>query len=538
MRTTADRGRALFARRGFGAGELLFGCEPVASIQAPSSRVLACGACTVHTGSLGAQLRALCHGDDGPTAGEIDADLASLQLGGEASGLQLVECAGGCGLQFCSAQCAAACAWHDRLCAGAAAAQGAPAAAAARAALARFRAHALRTDHAFLLAARCLALDGVVGVPSGAQGRARLLEERAQAAAARTSRRQGLKRASPAGEAEEVEEAEEEAEEDGPLAAFRHTAPWWELSGAPADRPGLRAAAAKSHALLAAAMRAASAARSEAAAARGAKVRPRAARYRAAAEEGEAPAPPSLAAFERTLARIAQNAHSLERPSPLQDYLRVLLQLARSGQLPPLPAGRKSGGADGAPCRRALVHATAAAELRARRAAEQDDDGEGEAGGEEGGDGSADGTQSSGSGSGASGGSDGGESRSSGGSCGDREQLEPLAAQLAALTDLELLARAAEAAPSFEGSALFSGLHLLNHSCAPCASVEFEADTHRATVRALRPVRAGEELTISYCDESLPADERAAELREYCFECRCERCTRGGDAHDEDQPYD
>lgn len=106
----------------------------------------------------------------------------------------------------------------------------------------------------------------------------------------------------------------------------------------------------------------------------------------------------------------------------------------------------------------------------------------------------------------------------------DAAELDALSSKLAALPDLALLTCAAQAAPPFEGSALFPRLHLLNHSCAPCASVEFETDSHRATVRALRAVEAGEELTISYCDESLDTAERAAELLEYRFKCRCERC--------------
>eukprot|EP00850_Spirogloea_muscicola_P019088 SM000183S03982 [mRNA] locus=s183:115366:117396:+ [translate_table: standard] len=48
----------------------------------------------------------------------------------------------------------------------------------------------------------------------------------------------------------------------------------------------------------------------------------------------------------------------------------------------------------------------------------------------------------------------------------------------------------------------------------------------RATLLALRHIAAGEEVTISYIDESAPWHERQAELADYGFACHCTRCER------------
>ena len=53
------------------------------------------------------------------------------------------------------------------------------------------------------------------------------------------------------------------------------------------------------------------------------------------------------------------------------------------------------------------------------------------------------------------------------------------------------------------------------------------------TVVALRRVRAGEELCISYCDVHQPRDVRRATLRHYGFECACVRCARGDSDEEE-----
>lgn len=46
-------------------------------------------------------------------------------------------------------------------------------------------------------------------------------------------------------------------------------------------------------------------------------------------------------------------------------------------------------------------------------------------------------------------------------------------------------------------------------------------------VTARRPIRKGEEITISYIDEEAPLEERREALRDYGFVCRCARCVAG-----------
>lgn len=74
------------------------------------------------------------------------------------------------------------------------------------------------------------------------------------------------------------------------------------------------------------------------------------------------------------------------------------------------------------------------------------------------------------------------------------------------------------------GCALSALLGWHNHACAPNASASVDADG-RVCVRTGRHVAAGEEVTISYVDQSLPLAQRRSIIKEhYGFECDCPRC--------------
>jgi SET and MYND domain-containing protein len=74
------------------------------------------------------------------------------------------------------------------------------------------------------------------------------------------------------------------------------------------------------------------------------------------------------------------------------------------------------------------------------------------------------------------------------------------------------------------GIALFDRISLLNHSCDPNAVVLF--DGAAAIVRALKPIAAGDEITISYVDRATDRFERQRQLAsQYFFTCSCSRCT-------------
>ncbi|CZR65767.1 uncharacterized protein PAC_15667 [Phialocephala subalpina] len=72
---------------------------------------------------------------------------------------------------------------------------------------------------------------------------------------------------------------------------------------------------------------------------------------------------------------------------------------------------------------------------------------------------------------------------------------------------------------------------LANHSCSPNAVVVFDGRT--ASFRALRELKEGEEIFISYIDPISTRDKRRQELQQrYFFECKCEKCTKDENAYE------
>ena len=73
-------------------------------------------------------------------------------------------------------------------------------------------------------------------------------------------------------------------------------------------------------------------------------------------------------------------------------------------------------------------------------------------------------------------------------------------------------------------SGLYPSASVLNHSCSPNCILTYRGDT--VTIRTIRDVREGEELTHSYIDLCQTTEERREILQaEYGFKCDCERCT-------------
>jgi hypothetical protein len=72
------------------------------------------------------------------------------------------------------------------------------------------------------------------------------------------------------------------------------------------------------------------------------------------------------------------------------------------------------------------------------------------------------------------------------------------------------------------GIFLDAGLAMANHSCVPNAFIGFDKRT--AVLRTERPIQEGEEITISYIDNTLPKAARHEALRLYHFKCDCPRC--------------
>ncbi|TMW59728.1 hypothetical protein Poli38472_004797 [Pythium oligandrum] len=74
-----------------------------------------------------------------------------------------------------------------------------------------------------------------------------------------------------------------------------------------------------------------------------------------------------------------------------------------------------------------------------------------------------------------------------------------------------------------EGTALFSTICTMNHSCDPNCTVIYTRDGE-AQVFAVQDINKGDELCISYIDVDQDIKERQECLREYQFICQCARC--------------
>ncbi|GLC67842.1 hypothetical protein PLESTF_000613200 [Pleodorina starrii] len=82
----------------------------------------------------------------------------------------------------------------------------------------------------------------------------------------------------------------------------------------------------------------------------------------------------------------------------------------------------------------------------------------------------------------------------------------------------------AEYATPCEATAFLALQSCINHSCDPNCTAACDTGNRTVTVLAQRDIHAGEEITLSYIDVSLPYKDRQADLRDYGFVCRCQRC--------------
>lgn len=74
------------------------------------------------------------------------------------------------------------------------------------------------------------------------------------------------------------------------------------------------------------------------------------------------------------------------------------------------------------------------------------------------------------------------------------------------------------------GQGLYASAALLNHSCLPNANWSVDGEG-RLCVRAVRPIEAGEEVTVAYVDPTLPYHARQQALQDhFFFACRCLQC--------------
>lgn len=79
------------------------------------------------------------------------------------------------------------------------------------------------------------------------------------------------------------------------------------------------------------------------------------------------------------------------------------------------------------------------------------------------------------------------------------------------------------------GTAAFLLASMFNHSCEPNLAVTWPGNSAVVEMRAARDIAPGEQLTISYIDETLPRAQRQEALRfAYGFACGCPSCREQG----------
>lgn len=74
------------------------------------------------------------------------------------------------------------------------------------------------------------------------------------------------------------------------------------------------------------------------------------------------------------------------------------------------------------------------------------------------------------------------------------------------------------------GAAVFPHAARFNHACNPNACFAWNAGIGKETIHAMRDVKRGEEITLSYCNMEHGKRLRAWELRHYGFVCDCPAC--------------
>lgn len=82
------------------------------------------------------------------------------------------------------------------------------------------------------------------------------------------------------------------------------------------------------------------------------------------------------------------------------------------------------------------------------------------------------------------------------------------------------------------GAGIFPNASRFNHSCSPNANFNWNANIHRETIHIIHDVKAGEQITLSYCDMTHEKTLRSWELKHYGFDCDCSLCIRDEDDHD------
>ncbi|KAF2126718.1 SET domain-containing protein [Dothidotthia symphoricarpi CBS 119687] len=83
-----------------------------------------------------------------------------------------------------------------------------------------------------------------------------------------------------------------------------------------------------------------------------------------------------------------------------------------------------------------------------------------------------------------------------------------------------------------KGAAVFPHAARFNHSCNPNACFSWNSAIGKETIHTISEIKAGDQITLSYCDMVHDKRLRSWELKHYGFVCDCPACA--GDEDDED----
>ncbi|KAF2015145.1 SET domain-containing protein [Aaosphaeria arxii CBS 175.79] len=75
-----------------------------------------------------------------------------------------------------------------------------------------------------------------------------------------------------------------------------------------------------------------------------------------------------------------------------------------------------------------------------------------------------------------------------------------------------------------KGAAVFPHAARFNHSCNPNAAFNWNDAIGKETIHAMRKIKEGEQITLTYCDSTLNKAVRSWQLKHYGFFCDCEAC--------------
>eukprot|EP00747_Dinoflagellata_sp_TGD_P113556 gnl/TRDRNA2_/TRDRNA2_171738_c1_seq1.p2 gnl/TRDRNA2_/TRDRNA2_171738_c1~~gnl/TRDRNA2_/TRDRNA2_171738_c1_seq1.p2 ORF type:complete len:124 (+),score=13.94 gnl/TRDRNA2_/TRDRNA2_171738_c1_seq1:167-538(+) len=78
--------------------------------------------------------------------------------------------------------------------------------------------------------------------------------------------------------------------------------------------------------------------------------------------------------------------------------------------------------------------------------------------------------------------------------------------------------------PTYRGTGFYPWIARCNHACNPNVKTYYDWNDSRLTAKALRPIAQGEQIFVTYIRLDYPVDIRQKFLKEYLFDCKCDKC--------------